>query len=111
MTIPRPRNEQQEPTWQVLNTVLDPEVGYGIVDLGLVYEVAIRDGIATVTMTLTSPMCPAGPEIMDGIREVLRGTDGISDVIVDLVWEPAWNADMVDEHIRGMLFGTDDPNS
>lgn len=107
MTFPRQRNEQNEPAWQVLNTVLDPEVGYGIVDLGLVYDIAIINGVATVTMTLTSPMCPAGPEIMEKMKEVLRGNNDISNVIVDLVWEPAWNMQMVNEDIRGMLFGTD----
>lgn len=107
MTLPRPCALRSEPSWQILNTVLDPEIGYGIVDLGLVYDIEIRNDIATVTMTLTSPMCPAGPEIMEGIKEALRCTDNISDVIIYLVWEPAWNAKMVDEHIRGMLFGSD----
>lgn len=95
------------PEWDQLNTVLDPEVGYGIVDLGLIYDIRIEQGIAHVTMTLTSPMCPAGPEIMEGVQSALRGYDGISDVIIDLVWEPAWNAEMVDADIRGMLFGSE----
>lgn len=91
--------------WEKLNTVLDPEGGYGIVDLGLIYGVHLEKGIAHITMTLTSPMCPAGPEIMEGIKESLRGFNGVSDVVVDLVWEPAWNQDMVNEDLRGMLFG------
>lgn len=105
--IPRKKEDQVESFWQQLNTVLDPEIGYGIIDLGLVYDVQVKKGIATVVMTLTSPMCPAGPEIMEGVQTALRGFDGISDVIVDLVWEPAWTDEMVDSDIRGMLFGTD----
>ena len=95
------------PLWEQLNTVLDPEVGYGIVDLGLIYDVRVENGVAHVTMTLTSPMCPAGPEIMEGIQNALRGFEGISDVMIDLVWEPAWGVEMVNEDLRGMLFGSD----
>lgn len=97
----------QEPVWKQLNTVLDPEVGYGIVDLGLIYDVRVENGIAHVIMTLTSPMCPAGPEIMEGVQNALRGFESISDVIIDLVWEPAWDPSMVQEDLRGMLFGSD----
>lgn len=98
---------RQESLRRKLNTVLDPEVGYGIVDLGLIYDVRTEKGIAHVTMTLTTPMCPAGPEIMEGVRTALRGFEGISDVIIDLVWEPAWSPEMVNEDLRGMLFGNE----
>ena len=93
--------------WEQLNTVLDPEVGYGIVDLGLIYDVRVERGVAHVTMTLTSPMCPAGPEIMEGIQSALRRLEGISDVMIDLVWEPAWGVERVNKDLRGMLFGSD----
>ncbi len=93
------------PLWDQLNTVIDPEVGQGIVDLGLIYEIRSEKGIAHVTMTLTSPMCPAGPEIMQGVQGALRGFEGISDVMIDLVWEPAWGPEMVNKDLRGMLFG------
>jgi metal-sulfur cluster biosynthetic enzyme len=106
-TIPRKKEDRTEGFWQQLNTVLDPEIGYGIVDLGLIYDVHMEKGVATVVMTLTSPMCPAGPEIMEGVQTALRGFEGISDVIVELVWEPSWTDEMVDSDIRGMLFGTD----
>ena len=95
------------PLWEQLNTVLDPEVGYGIVDLGLIYDVRVENGVAHVTMTLTSPMCPAGPEIMEGIQSALRRLEGISDVMIDLVWEPAWGVERVNKDLRGMLFGSD----
>ena len=98
-------NVKKEPLWEQLNTVLDPEVGYGIVDLGLIYEIRSEKGIAHITMTLTSPMCPAGPEIMQGVQDALRGFDGISDVMIDLVWDPVWGPEMVNEDLRGMLFG------
>lgn len=101
------KHKKHPSIWKQLNTVLDPEVGYGIVDLGLIYGVRLEKGIAHITMTLTSPMCPAGPEIMEGIRTALRGQYGISDVVIDLVWEPAWNQDMVNEDLRGMLFGSE----
>ncbi len=99
--------KKRGPLWDQINTVLDPEIGYGIVDLGLIYDVKVKSGVAQITMTLTSPMCPAGPEIMEGITTALRGFEGISDVIIDLVWEPVWSQEMVDEDLRGMLFGSD----
>jgi metal-sulfur cluster biosynthetic enzyme len=73
----------------VLNTVEDPELGMGIVDLGLVYDVEIDGSTARVTHTLTSMGCPVGPYIQEQIAEVAGGVEGIDDVKVDLVWTPA----------------------
>lgn len=73
-----------------LGTILDPEFGLSIVELGLIYDVQLSDAQVTAVMTLTSPYCPAGDVIMGGVRTVLEQVGGGRAVDVQLVWEPAW---------------------
>jgi metal-sulfur cluster biosynthetic enzyme len=80
------RDEMRE----ALKEVFDPELGYNIVDIGLVYMVDADDGVATVTMTLTTPGCPASDMIQGGVRQRLQDMPGIDEVDIDLVWEPRW---------------------
>lgn len=89
--------------WDALNNVIDPELGVGIVDLGLIYGVAIQHGIATVRMTLTSMGCPAGPEIMRRVETELSMLPDVRDVKIDLVWEPVWGPDKINPDIRDLL--------
>src|SRR3989338_8419755 len=89
------KDDHKEGYWEVLNRVIDPELDVGIVDLGLIYGVTIEHGIATVTMTLTSMGCPAGPEIMRRVEVEMGTFQGVRDVYVDLVWEPVWGPDRV----------------
>ncbi|MFH1056484.1 MAG: iron-sulfur cluster assembly protein [Candidatus Micrarchaeota archaeon] len=75
----------------VLKTVLDPEIAFNIVDLGLVYGVAVsKDGVVGIAITLTTPACPMGPEIVEEVKRKVRGLKGVKEVNVDLVWEPPW---------------------
>jgi len=85
--------------------VEDPEMMVGIVDLGLVYDVEIKDGIAYVTMTLTSLGCPLGPQIMGDVQKELMNFSEIKDVDVNLVWNPAWSPEMMSEDVRYLLWG------
>jgi metal-sulfur cluster biosynthetic enzyme len=86
-----------------LKNVIDPELGLNIVDLGLIYDVEVEDGQATITMTLTSPGCPAGGTIMAGAQEAARGAEGIDDADVKLVWKPFWTPDRIDPDVRAAL--------
>ena len=87
-----------------LRKVKDPEAGINIVDLGLIYDVAIDDvGKVDVKMTLTSPGCPAGPQIMGDTDEAVRALDGVKDVRVELVWEPYWTPERIDPKVRAYL--------
>jgi len=86
-----------------LKGVIDPELGLNIVDLGLVYDVDVEDGKATVTMTLTSPGCPAGGMIMSGAQEAAGGTEGVEEAEVKLVWKPFWTPDRIDPEVRAAL--------
>ena len=81
----------EESVWQALRTVEDPEAGMNIVDLGLVYGVAVEAGRVRVEMTMTSPACPVGSYLVDESAAAIRALapDG-TDVQVDLVWEPPW---------------------
>jgi metal-sulfur cluster biosynthetic enzyme len=87
----------------VLNTVEDPELGMGIVDLGLVYDVAVEGSTAKVTFTLTSMGCPVGPWIQEQIVEVSRGVEGIDEVVPELVWTPPWSPELMSEDAKFVL--------
>lgn len=79
-----------------LYEVIDPELMVNIVDLGLVYDVEIiNDTIIKVTMTLTTPHCPMGDAIQAGVKNVLEKELPGHEVEINLVFEPAWNYDMV----------------
>ena len=87
-----------------LRAVRGPGVWLNSTTMGLVYDVAVSDeGKAHVTMTLTSPGCPAGAEIMDDVRQTLADLEGISAVEVELVWEPYWTPERMDPRVRAFL--------
>ncbi len=73
-----------------LATILDPEFGLSIVELGLIYDVQISEAQLAAVMTLTSPYCPAGDVIMGGVKSVLERIGGGRATEVSLTWEPQW---------------------
>ena len=87
--------------WTQLKGVYDPEIPVDIVNLGLVYDCAIAeiDGqtVVTVKMTLTAPGCGMGPVIAADAQAKIMTLDGIDDARVELVWDPAWNQEMISE--------------
>jgi metal-sulfur cluster biosynthetic enzyme len=88
-----------------LRNVEDPEIGMNIVDLGLVYGVDWDEELreASVELTLTSPGCPLGPEIMRNIKRELRALDDVNDADVALVWRPLWNPAMMSDEAKEEL--------
>jgi metal-sulfur cluster biosynthetic enzyme len=91
-------NVSDEAIISALKTVHDPEMGVNVVDLGLVYRLDVEDnGDVLVYMTFTSPGCPAGPEIKSGVKESLEKLEGVSEVKVQIVWNPPWSPDMISE--------------
>jgi metal-sulfur cluster biosynthetic enzyme len=88
---------------QALRQVKDPELDMNIVDLGLVYDVEVDGGLVRINMTLTSPGCPAGPMITNDIYKAVRALEGVSDVDIDIVWEPYWTPERIDPKIRAMM--------
>jgi metal-sulfur cluster biosynthetic enzyme len=87
----------------MLRKVKDPELNLNIVDLGLVYEVRVDDGVVAIDMTLTSPGCPAGPQIMTDIERVVRAIPGVDDVVLNLIWTPFWTPDRIEPRVRAYM--------
>jgi metal-sulfur cluster biosynthetic enzyme len=85
---------------ETLRQVIDPELGCNIVDLGLIYSVAISGTKVTVTMTLTTPGCPMHEAIRWGVKEALLNLDSVEDAEVELVWDPPWHPTMMTERGR-----------
>jgi metal-sulfur cluster biosynthetic enzyme len=93
----------QDQVREALKDVMDPELGINIVDLGLVYDVVVEDATAKITMTLTSPGCPAGGMILGGAKVAAEGVDGVDEAEVNLVWKPFWTPDRIDPAVRAMM--------
>ena len=89
--------------WQALYRVEDPEMPISIVDLGLIYGVAVDDGVADVQMTLTYTGCPARDMLLGEVERAVAAVDGIEDAEITLVWSPGWTVDMVTEQGRRAL--------
>ncbi len=91
-----------------LKLVIDPELFVNIVDLGLIYVVDILPGEddkqnVNVEMTLTSPMCPAGPQLVANSRQVIESLDGVGAVDIKVVMDPPWTQDCMTEDARDQL--------
>lgn len=85
----------------VLKNVLDPDIQMNIVDLGLVYDVEVRGPEAVyIKMTLTTPACPYGPELIENVKTMLLILKGVKHVEVDLVFVPPWSQDRMSEEAR-----------
>lgn len=78
-----------------LRPITDPEIGISIVDLGLVRDITVTPGetgaAVKVAMTLTSPFCPEGPEIVAAVESAARFLPGVAEAAVELVWNPPWD--------------------
>jgi metal-sulfur cluster biosynthetic enzyme len=95
-----------------LRQVIDPEVGVNIVDLGLVYRIAVGEGRVAVVMTMTSPACPLSEYLKDDIaKTVRRRVPHVHDVDIDLVWEPAWTPERMSAAARRQLGWPDEPHT
>jgi FeS assembly SUF system protein len=89
---------------EALRTCFDPEIPVNIYELGLIYNVNVEEGGAvTITMTLTSPHCPAAQSMPAEIEEKVKAISGVSDVKIDLVWDPPWEPSKMSEAARLQL--------
>ena len=97
MRMSLPTNLNEQTVLDALREVIDPEIGCNIVDLGLIYNVAITGSRVTVRMTLTTPGCPMGESIAEGAQWALLGVAGAEDASVEIVWDPPWQPSMMTE--------------
>ena len=87
----------------VLRRVKDPELNLNIVDLGLIYDVNVEGSDVRIDMSLTSPGCPSGPEIMGEAEQQLKTIPGVGGVTVNLVWSPPWTPDRIEPRVRAYM--------
>ena len=83
--------------------MIDPELGENIVDLGLIYDVAVDNGLARIVMTTTTPGCPAAGLLKDAVRMLAVTVPGIVQVDVRLTYEPPWRPEMINDIARRRL--------
>ena len=100
-TQPQTSQELREKIIAALKTCYDPEIPIDIWELGLIYDIAISDSNdVTVTMTLTTPHCPAAETLPVDVEQKVSGVEGVASVKIDLTWEPAWAPQMMSEAAR-----------
>ena len=88
---------------EALRQVEDPELGMDIVELGLLYDVAVEGRRVRVTHSLTSMGCPAGPMIQEDINRVAREVPGVEDVDIELTWDPPWTPERMSDDAKFIL--------
>jgi FeS assembly SUF system protein len=105
---PTPPNPDPDQTLQLkpyvidaISAVFDPEIPVNIYELGLIYDIVIdAQAVVHVTMTLTSPMCPSAQQLPAEVASRIRAIDGVSDVHVEIVWEPPWTMEKMSDVAR-----------
>jgi len=97
---PPPATVDEQAVREALRQVMDPEIGINIVDLGLIYGLAVSAGRIAVTMTLTTPTCPMGDLLLDEVEAALgRLAPGV-EIDLEVVWEPPWSAEKMSDAAR-----------
>ena len=96
----------KEELFLAVSTVIDPEVGFNLVEMGLIYDAECdKDGNAKITMTLSTKACPLHQMIVQWVKESVEKMANIKSVEVDLVWEPVWNITMAEDNVKKALGG------
>lgn len=90
---------------EALRQIIDPELHLNIVDLGLIYDIAIdhQSGVVEISMTLTSPGCPLSYVFEEWIPNAIKKIEGVQDVKIQLVWDPPWDPEKISEDAREEL--------
>ena len=86
-----------------LRRVKDPDLQLNIIDLGLVYDISVEDRSVRVDMSLTSPACPSGPQLMGDAERAVKNVPGVEVVTVNLVWSPMWSPERIEPRVRAYL--------
>lgn len=100
-TAERSKEEIEKDVVETLKTVYDPEIPVDIYELGLIYNIDVRDDRSVeVRLTLTSPMCPVAGSLPPEVESKVAQVEGVTSAVVDLVWDPPWNPGMMSEAAR-----------
>jgi len=86
---------------EVLKTVFDPEMPISILDLGLIYDIDVKEDHVHIKMTLTTPYCPMSAVIVKDVKQKVETIEGVNKVDVELVWDPIWNPYMISKEVMG----------
>ena len=93
--------QTEEAIVRMLKTVYDPEIPINIYDLGMIYKIEVpTEGEAVIDMTLTAPNCPAADFIMEDVRMKVESVEGIRSLTLNLVFDPAWDKEMMSEEAK-----------
>jgi len=101
--LQRPPRDPEAAVWKVLGEVLDPEIPVSVVDLGLVYAVAVNGGTARIRLTFTATACPCMDFIREDVRDRLLQETWLGEVVIEEVWDPPWSTDRLSPEARGKL--------
>jgi phenylacetate-CoA oxygenase PaaJ subunit len=96
-------DEFERELWATLDTVPDPHIPVSLVEMAMIYDIETDDGDVTVTMTFPCMGCPAYDMIKDDVRAALRTVRGVSDVDIEVTWDPVWSKDMLTDNAREEL--------
>jgi phenylacetate-CoA oxygenase PaaJ subunit len=96
-------DEFERELWATLDTVPDPHIPVSLVEMAMIYDVEADDGDVTVTMTFPCMGCPAYDMIKDDVRAALRTVRGVTDVDIEITWDPVWSKDMLTDNAREEL--------
>jgi len=90
--------------FQAISTVIDPEVGFNLVEMGLIYDASCdKEGNVKVIMTLSTKACPLHQMILQWVKEAVEKLPNVQSVDVEVVWEPEWNITMADDNVKKAL--------
>ena len=93
--------EIEEKIVEMIKTVYDPEIPVNVYDLGLIYKIDVSDDKeVSIDMTLTSPNCPVADFIMEDVRQRVGSIDGVTSTVINLVFEPQWDKEMMSEEAK-----------
>ncbi len=97
-------NITKEDVYNELRKIIDPEVGFNLVDMGLIYDVEVDDDCnVKITMTLSTKACPMHQMILQWVEDAPKRLEGVKNVEVNLVWEPEWNISMAADNVKKEL--------
>jgi len=95
----------EEQVIEALKTVIDPEVGFDVYSMGLIYKIDIDDKKVDVEMTLSTRGCPLHELIKQWVKDAVEKVPGVEEANINIVWEPAWNASMASDEVKKAMGG------